>query len=211
MVATRGAGWRLAPALIRLVNETDRLYPARSRTSDGSIGDPAHSSRTSDHNPDDGWVDAVDITDDDTHGCDVALLAHHLVANRDPRISYLIHNGTIWRGYDKPGLPAFTPQLYTGPNAHTLHLHVSVDDDHRADTGTWWPQSAPTPTPPQEDDVMLYDDPKRPGIYLVHGGRLAQFTGDDITEVKKMAANPAYVGKLTETGAEQFRKVYLDA
>lgn len=149
MVAVRGSNWRLAPALEALVDETDRLFPGRSTASDGSIGDPAHAARVSDHNPDGGWVDALDLTDDDAHGCDVGLLAHHLVASRDPRVSYLIHKGTIWRGYDKPSLPAFTPQVYTGVNAHKLHLHISIDDDHRNDLGPWWPQAYP-----QEDDDM---------------------------------------------------------
>lgn len=156
MVALSGPGWRLAPALVRLVDETNRLYPGRSTASDGSIGDRAHAARDSDHNPDPtGWVDAVDITDDDSHGCDVAVLAHHLVASRDTRISYLIHKGTIWRGYPKPGLPAFTPQPYTGPNAHEHHLHVSIADAQRTATRPWWPQ------PQQEDDDMTPEQSKK--------------------------------------------------
>jgi hypothetical protein len=148
MVATAGRGWRLAPSLVRLVNETDRLFPKRSKASDGSIGDPAHAARASDHNPDDGWVDAVDITDDDKHGCDVGLLVAHLVATKDDRISYLIHKGTIWKGYTNRGLRPFTPQVYTGPNAHKLHAHISIKDSGRTSTKSWWPQSKPAPKPP---------------------------------------------------------------
>lgn len=204
MVATSGSGWRLAPALVRLIDETDRLFPQRSQASDGSIGDTAHSARTSDHNPDDGWVDAVDITDDDAHGCDVALLAHHLVAKRDPRVGYLIHKGTIWRGYDKPGLPAFTPQPYTGPNAHEHHLHVSIDDDHRHDTAPWWPQAEPAPPPiaPAEDDAAMYflkhtDDP---AVWFFEQGRYTHVPSSTDGRALAKAAGIAYsVGEVSPT------------
>jgi hypothetical protein len=177
MVAIAGRGWVLAPCLVRLIEETDRLFPNRSTASDGSIGDPAHQARVSDHNPDGGFVDAVDITDDDANGCDVSVLVHHLVASKDSRIKYVIHNRTIWRGYAKPGLPAFTPTPYTGSNAHMLHAHISVEDVARNDTRTWWPQNQEPPKPapsqpvdlPTEDDSMLFQTPAGSVLFLTNG------------------------------------------
>lgn len=138
VVAVAGTGWRLAPALIDLVAEVDTLAPDRSTASDGSIGDLAHQGRVSDHNPDDGVVHAVDITDDPTKGADVSRLWAQLVARRDPRVKYLIHDGQIWRSYPKPGLPAWTPEPYTGLNAHRSHGHISITDAAVNDGRPWF-------------------------------------------------------------------------
>lgn len=157
MVATSGAGWVLAPCLVGLILETDKLYPNRSTTSDGSIGDQAHAARESDHNPDGGYVRAVDVTDDDAHGCDVSVLAHHLVAARDERVKYLIHKGTIWKSYASNGVPAWQPQVYTGINAHEHHLHVSVKTGEERTAGAWWPAAhIEPPVTSEEDDMAPY-------------------------------------------------------
>ena len=154
MVATSGSGWVLAPFLVALEAETDALFPSRSIASDGSIGNAEHAARESDHNPDDaGIVKAIDLTDDDVHRCDVGLLAAHLVATKDRRVKYQIHKGTIWRSYATSSLPAWTPDVYTGLNAHLKHLHVSVLDDQVNATGPWWPV-APTPTLSLEDEMQ---------------------------------------------------------
>lgn len=150
MVAISGNGWRLAPCLIALFQETDRLYPNRSTVSDGSIGDQAHASRASDHNPADGWVYAADVTDDKANGCDADLLAQHLVASRDPRVKYVIWNQTIAKSYPSRGVPAWQPQPYTGANPHDKHTHISVLADKRTDLRSWWPtQEADDMTPEQ--------------------------------------------------------------
>jgi len=162
MVATSGHRWRLAPSLIQLVKETDKLYPSRSIASDGSFGDPAHAARGSDHNPKSprppGFVDAVDLTDDDMHGCNVQTLIDHLVATRDPRVKYLIHNGRIWKSYPNRGYAAFQPQPYTGPNPHRLHAHISIVPEGRFDLLSWWPpktKPTPPPTSPVQEDIDM--------------------------------------------------------
>lgn len=43
--------WYLAPSLAQLRAEVNARWPKRSKASDGTIGDRAHSARTSDHNP----------------------------------------------------------------------------------------------------------------------------------------------------------------
>ncbi|HKV33547.1 MAG TPA: hypothetical protein VJP89_04485, partial [Pyrinomonadaceae bacterium] len=59
--------WRVAKSLLRLREQINELAPNRSKASDGTIGDAAHASRKSDHNPwvkdgSIGVVTAMDIT-----------------------------------------------------------------------------------------------------------------------------------------------------
>src|SRR5215472_9581086 len=61
--------WRVAKSLARLRTQINDAFPQRSKSSDGTIGDAAHASRSSDHNPwivDDGIgvVSAFDVTHD---------------------------------------------------------------------------------------------------------------------------------------------------
>lgn len=151
MVAESGRGWNLAPSLIALVDECDRRAPNRSTASDGSIGDPAHSARVSDHNPDKGWVCAVDITDDKARGCDADLLAHQIVARRDQRVKYVIWNNTVAKSYTSRGVPAWQPQPYSGDNPHISHTHISIHNTPaaRGDTRSWWGED--------DDDMPITD------------------------------------------------------
>lgn len=137
MVATSGPGWRLAPSLVALVNQTNTRWPRRSRISDGSIGDARHQGLVSDHNPSNGFVRAVDITEDAVNGPDLWALWNHLVATRDRRVKYLIYERRIIKSYlDGAGRPAWVAQPYGGINAHERHLHVSVLE--LDDTRPWY-------------------------------------------------------------------------
>ncbi|HKY57649.1 MAG TPA: hypothetical protein VJL80_06400 [Aeromicrobium sp.] len=128
--------WRLAKSLDKLRAEVNDLFPGRSKVSDGTIGDAAHATRTSDHNPwvkdgTTGIVTAIDITEDAERGIpEIAdFIVSTLVERRDPRVKYIIHEGRIWRSYDKPGIPAWTSAPYTGTNGHFKHVHVSVQPE----------------------------------------------------------------------------------
>jgi hypothetical protein len=127
------ATWRLAESLKKLREQINQEFPDRSKASDGSIGDAAHSSRTSDHNPNEaGVVCAIDITSDPRSGCTGDKLAAALIKVRDPRIKYIIWNKRIIKAYkDKGKIPAWTWQKYTGPNAHSHHVHISVAGDKK--------------------------------------------------------------------------------
>ena len=115
--------WRVAQSLDTLRKQVNAMAPGRSVASDGTIGDAAHSARTSDHNPnDDGVVTAMDITNDPLHGLDSGVLAEQLRVSQDPRIKYVISNSRIFSSKEKP----WTWRPYTGTNAHTKHVHVSV-------------------------------------------------------------------------------------
>jgi len=91
--------WRLARSLVVLRQQVNDLSPNRSKVSDGTVGDLAHSRRKSEHNPDSkGRVRALDLTHDPAHGVDSHALAEALLASRDPRILYIISRGRIASG-----------------------------------------------------------------------------------------------------------------
>ncbi|MEV5538467.1 hypothetical protein AB0L13_16550 [Saccharopolyspora shandongensis] len=129
--------WRVARCLEVLREQFNDAFPDRSTASDGGIGDAAHASRSSDHNP---WhkvggigvVTARDFTHDPANGMDIDRLTDELAASRDPRIKYLIANGLILDS--RPGNNPWKWMPYTGANPHRKHFHISVvpelcDDD----------------------------------------------------------------------------------
>ena len=111
----------------QLREQVDDSYPDRDRRSDGWIGDVRHSTRVSDHNPDEqGVVRAIDI-DRDLAGVskpdlmpDLADQIRLCAKYGDKRIAYVIFDGKIaspkkswaWRPYD-------------GVNKHNHHCHIS--------------------------------------------------------------------------------------
>lgn len=115
--------WRLAKSLEALRAQINADHPNRSKTSDGTIGDTAHASRPSDHNPNIyGVVTALDITHDPANGVDTWKLAETLRLNKDPRIKYVISNGRIFSSAASP----WQWRPYTGANKHARHIHVSA-------------------------------------------------------------------------------------
>lgn len=122
-------GYKVAGSLLRLRDQLNSGAPRRSTASDGTIGDAAHATRDSDHNP---WysyggvsyVTAMDITHDPAGGLDAGRLADALWLARDPRIKYMIYQGRITSGAAGPS--PWISRLYTGVNAHKKHLHLSV-------------------------------------------------------------------------------------
>lgn len=118
--------WRLAPSLASLRAELNVLAPDRDRTSDGTIGDQAHASRSSDHIVEDGVVHAIDLDHDPAHGADMNVITARVRDNRDRRIAYIIFNGRIWWSVPHKGYAAWAPAPYTGANAHAHHAHFSI-------------------------------------------------------------------------------------
>ena len=88
-----------APALVQLRNEINFLWPQRDKASDGCCGDSAHAARKSDHNPTNGYAHALDIDEDLSPNVDLAWLWNTWVKDPDPRIKYLIYEGTITASY----------------------------------------------------------------------------------------------------------------
>lgn len=141
------APYRESRATARLKADVDALFPGRDRVSDGWIGDAAHATRASDHNPwvKDHWgvgvVTARDITEWDPPGKIKELddwLVSRIIENRDGRVKYLIHEGRVYSGTQQDH-PAWQPRPYYGINQHEHHLHVSVKSDpgHYDDGSSW--------------------------------------------------------------------------
>lgn len=129
-------GWRVAKSLLTLREQVDAMAPGRDKSSDGTIGDQSHQSRNSDHNPDaNGVVTAMDITNDPAHGADAGAIAEMLRLSKDSRIKYVISNRRIFSSLTSP----WQWRPYTGINAHTHHVHVSVIDTAALydDTAPW--------------------------------------------------------------------------
>lgn len=115
---------RLALSLRRLAREVDAAWPDRETSSDGWIGDAAHLSRQSDHNPDSRFiVHALDVTA-------AGIRPRALVARaiKHPATEYVIWNERIWsRRYD------FDPRGYDGPDPHVSHVHISIKHTRAAE------------------------------------------------------------------------------
>lgn len=126
--------WRVAKSLDALLKQVNTKAPSRSKASDGSIGDAAHASRSSDHNP---WiiesgvgvVTARDITHDPAHGCDAGVLAETIRTSKDTRVKYIIWNRRIASSSAIGTRPAWEWRPYTGTNPHNHHVHISVKSD----------------------------------------------------------------------------------
>lgn len=122
--------WRLAKSLQTLRTQVNEAHPNRSKASDGTIGDAAHASTASDHNPNrNGVVCALDLTHDPANGFDAHALAEHLRLNRHPNLRYLISNARIagwWTNWE-----------WQPSSGHTKHIHVSVGTLGVADGQTY--------------------------------------------------------------------------
>jgi hypothetical protein len=157
-------GWELAPSLAACIAEANRIAPARSKVSDGTIGDAAHAARTSDHNVGArNRVHAIDLTFDPQH-FDAHAYAERLRVSQDRRVKYLISRRRIAGPGTAAGGWEWHP--YTGTNAHDHHAHISIHATVAAETDTrpWWPP-ADRPFPPNplrrlnqyEVDVIVSD------------------------------------------------------
>lgn len=151
--------WRVARSLLKLRDQLKAVHP--SMPNPGFIGDAAHATRDSDHNP---WVDdpasslnvvtAGDWYDDEEAGFDAGKFAETLKRAKDPRVKYVISNRRIWSlARDREGW-----RPYNGSNPHTGHTHVSVSSTKSLyDSTRLWviglAAGAPT-TPKEPDDVI---------------------------------------------------------
>lgn len=132
------------PSIKAAFSQADARWPGRDTGADGSIGDAAHASRASDHNPDSrGIVHAFDLTHDPGAGVDGNLTSE--MAVNDPRTKYVIWNRRINSRDGRGWRP------YSGSNPHTHHIHVSIHATSAAenDTAPWWGEG--------DDDVTEAD------------------------------------------------------
>lgn len=120
--------WRVAASLLHLRDQVNAKWPGRGKANDGTIGDAAHASRDSDHNPwvDNGVVTALDITNDPAHGVVSEDIANAIRLSHDPRVKYIISNRKIATSYAVHGEKAWEWRTYHGRNPHDHHCHISV-------------------------------------------------------------------------------------
>jgi hypothetical protein len=125
---------RPANSLDTLLKQINARFPYRDKASDGGLGDPAHASRVSDHNPDSSGVyHARDFDHDpDSNGLDCYVLKQQLIASHDPRIKYIIFMRRIWSDSTRNEV------YYNGVNAHEKHLHLSVKSGVLGDNARAW-------------------------------------------------------------------------
>lgn len=120
--------WRLAAAVAALRSDVNARWPGRDKASDGTIGDAAHATRASDHNP---WINVAGVgvvraLDIDVDGIDAGWYAEQLRKMGqagDHRLTdggYVIFNRSITSADFSRWV------TYTGTNPHTSHVHVSV-------------------------------------------------------------------------------------
>lgn len=127
----------LTPGMKNLGNQFNKRWPGRDGTSDGAIGDYAHTQEKSGHNADDTsyhnaeWdgdsdntpeVRAIDV-DNNLNDDEVSFqnVIDHMrkLPGLGNVIRYMIYNRKIYRA------PNFEPETYTGSSAHTEHGHFS--------------------------------------------------------------------------------------
>jgi len=148
------ANWTLLPSLKELFAEFDLIAPDRDHASDGSIGNTAHQTEVSDHNPDDTAgskaayndhdgkpeVRAVDVDNtlritvegfsDPMEGV-VQYVLKRCRSGAEKRLEYIIYFRRIWTRSS-----GWTQKTYTGASAHTEHAHFSARHDGSFDNKT---------------------------------------------------------------------------
>jgi len=152
----------LVPSLVQLRSEANARYPGRDKSSDGWIGDAAHGATNSDHNPDSrGAVHAFDLDEDidgnvTNSGADLAFFAEHIRSIRDPRVKYVIYEGRIFAGNQGPS--PWVWRTYSGANAHSKHMHISVLSTAigENDTRNWFPSVQIVEPLEPEDELDLH-------------------------------------------------------
>ena len=179
----------IAPAAQAILTQASALWPNRNRASDGTLGDPAHAARVSDHNPGhNGLVHAADLTHDPANSVDCNVLAEQI--KDDPRVKYVIWNRRIWN----PSISR-TWRPYTGSNPHDHHMHVSVTDAGENDASPWFTTTTPEDIDIMDADTKAYFDAKfitlTAQIAAVEDELKAQAQRHNAAERKRDAAHAA--------------------
>lgn len=144
------ATWILTRGLMTVRTEFNLVFKIRDKRSDGSIGDQAHATGTSGHNPDrtgraeykDGdaknEVRAIDVDRDLVPGSGidwmervVQYIVKRARAGHYVPFRYIIYKRRIWTRSS-----GWQTRAYTGANAHDQHAHFSGDYTQKADEWT---------------------------------------------------------------------------
>lgn len=192
MVARAGNGWKLAAALIRLEDQVNAKFPARSKDSDGSIGDTSHAARKSDHNIRNGYCHAIDITHDPRNGFDSYAFADMLLAKQDPRMQYVISNRRIGSGPHGPEPGKWRP--YTGVNPHDHHVHISTNALGETDSRDWDIGNAPVVAQPSAPAVKPTLRKNDHGPNVMNLKAILNIKGIRVSQVSDIFDNETFLG-----------------
>lgn len=218
----------MAPAIEQLWREANAIAPNRDRSSDGTIGDPDHASRVSNHNPQESgetdWVDAIDIDHDPVNGMDIHARVRQWVAALDERLDEVISNGEIWTW--KRRAEGWRP--YKGSNPHRLHAHITVRDEHRHSTRPWFigapafptpgplPIRPPQPVPTEDEDEMYLirnNDPTHRdfgAVWAIHGFWREPVAGSEYQKWQFITGGPDKVRQLTGENFDWMMRITHD-
>lgn len=136
------ASWFVNRALTNFRDAVNQAYPGRDKGSDGTIGDSAHQSGSSDHNPDaDGSVDAWDMDVEvngrgNAYAADVEALKQVFQAHESS--SYWIHNDQIARradGWRRRPYSEFNSDPFR--NKHQQHVHWNTRSAFENSNAPW--------------------------------------------------------------------------
>lgn len=120
--------WHVNEGLAPLIAQMKNKYP---HIVVGTIGDAAHRTEHSDHNPNAfGRVNAADFMLGDSFTEAQALILAPLLTV-DKRTHYVIHDRKIWTTETRAW------KTYTGTDPHTNHIHLSVNDNAHTNTSPW--------------------------------------------------------------------------
>ena len=176
----------LTHGLDNLRDQMNARWPNRDKTSDGWLGDAAHQTRTSGHNPDDkagskaAWnadpdtvseVRALDVDADlGEPGSTAQMLVDHI--RKLPGVSsvlrYMIYKRKIYHSRD-----GWAPTAYSGSNPHDKHIHFEGGWTQAADNNTTYNYRLnevgrpPTAATEDEDMPLTNADVKKIWDYLL--------------------------------------------
>ncbi len=203
------AAWRLANSVAKLRDRINALYPRRSKLSDGYIGDAAHATRNSDHNP---WIKVAGVGvvragDFTAQGIDAAGIAEKvrkMGAAGDPRLTsggYVIFNKRI----TAPDFRSW--RVYNGSNPHTKHVHVSVSQNPSGfDSSAPWNLDAPIAPRPVVPATSGTGVLKR-GDTGAEVTRLQKFMNRVYPSYSKLAVDGVF-GPGVENAVKEFQRRY---
>lgn len=203
--------WVVDKSLDVLLAQINAAAPSRDKSSDGSIGDPAHAATVSAHNPQDtedssdgndpdNQVDARDITHDPRFaGSDMAQVTEAIRMSKDRRVRLVIFNKRIFASYATATRPAWAWGPYIGQNDHSKHAHVETNDVHNDELQPW---SIFLTVPSKGDNMlMLAVDTKTGQHWLCDGMTRRPIAAEDVKHIKYLGSTGAltvWTGKPAE-------------
>ena len=153
--------WRVARSLDDLLAEVNKVAPGRKKGRDGTIGDQAHASRASRHNPNKaGVVTARDVTNDPAalpiHDMQFGPLAAFIAESFTPRLRY---SGASL-GYQLSCLTAGGPApLIAIYLMHTFHASWAISAYIAVSAAVTVVATLMLPDRTHEDTDAEYDEP----------------------------------------------------